>query len=206
MDTTLTLEMIEAVIEATDGSYQQVKDALMATEGNVEEAINIVKAQKVIEEEETREKLEAKFEETKEKAEKTYEKAKETAEETYEKAKESAKQAKDTASKKGKVLMKDITDAIKQIWETGNASRLTIEKDDTIILDISLVVSTIGLVLAPVLSVIGLGVAFLTEYTIKIYLDDGKVVNVREFVLKSKVDRTEKEVAPTQEAEDDNQA
>jgi len=194
MDTILTLEQIEAVIEATDGNYQQVKDALMATEGNVEEAIRIVQAQKVIETEEK----------AKEKVEKKLGEAKDKVEETYEKAKESAKDAKDNASKKSKVIMNDITDAIKQIWETGNASRLTIEKDNSTILDISLVVSTIGLVLAPVLAVIGLGVAFLSEYTIKIYLDDGKVVNVREFAMKSKVDKTEKNVTPTEESKEDN--
>ena len=191
----LTLEQIEAVIDATDGNYRQVKDALTATEGNVEEAIKIVQAQKVIESEEK----------AKEKVEKKFEEAKEKAEETYEKAKETAKEAKDTASKKSKVLMNDIIDAIKQIWETGNASRLTIEKDDNTILDISLVVSTIGLVLAPVLAGIGLSVAFLTEYTIKIYLDDGKVVNVREFAMKSKVERTEKNVPSTDEPEEDNE-
>lgn len=83
-------------------------------------------------------------------------------------------------------LVQDIIDAIKEIWKRGNASRLDIEKDGKTVLSISLVVGTIGLVLAPVAAFIGFGAAMITEYTIKITLDNGTVIDVNEFAVTRK--------------------
>lgn len=77
----------------------------------------------------------------------------------------------------------EIIDAIKDIWKKGNASRLDIEKGGHVILSISLTVGTLGLVIAPVAALIGLGAALITEYTIKITLDNGTVINVNEFAV-----------------------
>lgn len=85
-------------------------------------------------------------------------------------------------------LAKDIIDAIKEIWKRGNASRLDIEKDGRVVLSISLTISTIGLILAPVAALIGIGAAMITEYTVKITLDNGTVINVNEFAIKRKKD------------------
>lgn len=80
-------------------------------------------------------------------------------------------------------LAQDIIDAIKEIWKKGNASRLDIEKDGKTVLSISLTVGTIGIVLAPVAAIIGIGAALITEYIIKITLDNGTVINVNESVV-----------------------
>ena len=80
-------------------------------------------------------------------------------------------------------LAQDIIDAIKEIWKMGNASRLDIEKEGRSVLSISLTVGTIGLVLAPVAALIGIGAALITEYTIKITLNNGKVININEFAV-----------------------
>jgi hypothetical protein len=80
-------------------------------------------------------------------------------------------------------LAQDVIDAIKEIWKKGNASRLDIEKDGKTFLSISLTVGTIGLVLAPVAAIIGIGAALITEYIVKITLDNGTVINVNEFVV-----------------------
>ena len=85
-------------------------------------------------------------------------------------------------------LAKDIIDAIREIWKRGNASRLDIEKDGRVVLSISLTISTIGLILAPVAALIGIGAAMITEYTVKITLDNGTVINVNEFAIKRKKD------------------
>ncbi len=81
----------------------------------------------------------------------------------------------------------DIIDAIKAIWRRGNASRLDIEKNERVILSVSLTVGTIGLVIAPVAAIIGLGTALITDYTIKITLDNGSVINVNEFAVTHKI-------------------
>ena len=91
----------------------------------------------------------------------------------YEEVKEDEKPAKGA-------LASDIIDTIKEIWEKGNASSLIIEKGGKELMNLSLAISTIGLVIAPVAAVIGLGAALITEYQIKIVMDDGKVINVNE--------------------------
>lgn len=78
----------------------------------------------------------------------------------------------------------DIINSIKEIWRRGNASRLDIEKDGKNFVSISLTVGTIGLVIAPVAALIGLGAALITEYTVKITLDNGTVIDVNEFAIK----------------------
>lgn len=85
-------------------------------------------------------------------------------------------------------LASDILDAIREIWKKGNASRLDIEKDGRTVLSVSLVIGTIGLVLAPVAALIGIGAALITEYIVKITLDDGTVINVNEFAIHRKTD------------------
>lgn len=53
--------------------------------------------------------------------------------------------------------------------------------------------STLGLVIAPVAAFIGLGAALITEYTIKVILDDGDVVNVNEMALTRKSSKQDKD-------------
>jgi hypothetical protein len=80
----------------------------------------------------------------------------------------------------------DILEAIKEIWRKGNASRLDIEKEGKTVLSISLTVGTIGLLIAPVAALIGIGAALITDYTVKITLDNGTVINVNEFAVTHK--------------------
>jgi hypothetical protein len=80
----------------------------------------------------------------------------------------------------------DIIDAIKEIWRKGNASRLDIEKDGRTVLSVSLTVGTIGLLLAPVAALIGIGAALVTDYVVRITLDNGTIIDVNEFAVKRK--------------------
>jgi len=91
-----------------------------------------------------------------------------------------------TESKNQAPQAQDIFDAIREIWRKGNASSLEIEKDGKTVLKISLTVGTIGLILAPVAALIGIGAALITDYTVKIILDNGTVINVNEFALTHK--------------------
>lgn len=79
---------------------------------------------------------------------------------------------------------REIINAIKEIWKRGNASRLDIEKGGKTILSVSLAVGTIGLVLAPVAALIGIGAALITDYVMTITLDNGTVINVNDFAVK----------------------
>lgn len=100
-------------------------------------------------------------------------------------ASEGRKGSKETTFAHG-VRAQDLMDTVKEIWEKGNASTLTIEKEGRVVLNLSLTLGTIGLVLAPVAAIIGLGAALITEYTIKITLKDGEVINVNELTFQKK--------------------
>ncbi len=93
----------------------------------------------------------------------------------------------------------DIFEAIKEIWRMGNASKLDIFKDARTIISISLLASTIGLVLAPVAALIGIGAALITDYEIVITLNNGTVINVNEFAVKRKKDEEAKTEEPKAE-------
>ena len=84
----------------------------------------------------------------------------------------------------------EIVRAIRETWEKGNASRLDTAKDGRNVFSVSLVVGAIGFVLVPVAALIGIGAALITEYTIKITLDDGTVINVNEFAITRKQTKT----------------
>lgn len=83
-------------------------------------------------------------------------------------------------------LASDIIESIRELWERGNASTLVIEKNGKELLNLSLTMSSIALVIAPVAAVIGLGAALITEYTIKVVLDDGRVINVNDMAVRKK--------------------
>ena len=97
---------------------------------------------------------------------------------------EGKSEKKDQAKRENQPLQaQDIIDAIKEIWRKGNASYLDVEKGGQSFLHISLTVGTIGLTIAPVVAVIGLGAALITDYVVKITLVDGTVINVNDFVV-----------------------
>jgi hypothetical protein len=75
---------------------------------------------------------------------------------------------------------KDWRKAVEEIWEKGNASYLLVEKRGENLLRIPLTVGAVGIVLAPVAAIVGFGAAWITEYTIKIVMDDGEVININE--------------------------
>lgn len=83
-------------------------------------------------------------------------------------------------------IASEILEAIKEIWKKGNTSRLDIQKEGKTLISVSLVVGTIGLVLAPVAALIGIGAALITDYEVLITLDNGTVINVNEFVITRK--------------------
>ncbi|MFB0918930.1 MAG: DUF4342 domain-containing protein [Clostridiaceae bacterium] len=137
----IDIEKVDRVMASTGKGYEEVKQALIETDGDVEKAINKLLN---IEPEKT------------------------------------------TGKKSDKSVVDAIVDEIKKIWEKGNASTLLIEKNGETVVKLSLAVGTIGFVLATIPSIIGLGAAILTDYKIKIIMDNGDVVNVNDLALKNK--------------------
>ena len=97
--------------------------------------------------------------------------------------------AEGTKTGSARATLDEVIDAIRALWRTGNASSLIIEKDGQVLLNLSLTVSVFALVIAPFVSIIGLGAAFLTEYTIKVIMDNGEEINVLSYTMKHRAGR-----------------
>lgn len=76
----------------------------------------------------------------------------------------------------------DIKDAVKDIWKKGNATKLQVEKNGELILNLSLAVSAVGLVLAPLAAFIGAGAVFISDYDFKVVLDNGEVIDIKDYI------------------------
>lgn len=165
----MTFEKIDAVMAATGAGYDAVKEALIATDGDVERAINLVR--KIRDDEFT------------------------GSEQSWYHAPNSDDFKTDTETAKedkGFPSAKDILETIKDIWRKGNASTLRVEKKGNTVLKLPLTVSAIGVILAPVAALIGFGAVLITEYTITIELDNGDVISVNELALKRNHQKKEK--------------
>lgn len=93
---------------------------------------------------------------------------------------------KENKKEKDSIDFNDIKNAIKEIWELGNTSRLSVEKDSEVLLNISLTVSAIGMIIAPVAALLGVGLMstdLLGEYVFKITMASGEVIDVKEYIL-----------------------
>ena len=72
----------------------------------------------------------------------------------------------------------ELTDTLKDLLKKGNVTRVLVEKDGEVLLNLPVTVGAIGLVMAPVVAMIGVGAAFVTKYTIKIVKEDGEEIDV----------------------------
>lgn len=76
----------------------------------------------------------------------------------------------------------EIKNAIREIWEKGNATKLIVEKNGENILSLPLTVSAIGLILAPFASLVGTGVVLIDDFDFKIIMKDGKIIDIKEYI------------------------
>lgn len=155
-------DTLDAVIQRTGADYEKAKAALKISDGDIEMAVRIIQTYNLKDDAANSGSFHAGAEK---------DQAKPDGRENQTKTEEQIP------------LAGDILDAIKDIWKKGNASRLDIEKEGKTLLSISLTIGTIGLVLAPVAALIGIGAALITDYKITITLDNGTKINVNEFAV-----------------------
>ena len=95
-------------------------------------------------------------------------------------------------NKKEFISFEEIKNAIKEIWDKGNASKLTVEKDGETVLSLSLTVSAVGLILAPLAALIGAGAVLVSDYDFKIILDTGEVIDIKDYINIKKFEKNVK--------------
>ena len=159
----INIEKVDYVMNATGKSYEEVREALLENDGNVDRAISYL--------------------EGKEKA-------------------EGEKTGKGFNFNTDKIenLADEIVSSIKEIWNKGNASKLVVEdKNGDVILNIPLTASAITIALNPLLMLFAIGGIVITTANFKIIMDDGKVIDIKEYIManKSKTD--------AEKSEDENQ-
>lgn len=150
----INIEKVDYVMNATGKSYEEVREALLENDGNVDRAISYL--------------------EGKERA-------------------EGEKTGKGFNFNTDKIenLADEIVSSIKEIWNKGNASKLVVEdKNGDVILNIPLTASAITIALNPLLMLFAIGGIVITTANFKIIMDDGKVIDIKEYINanKSKTD------------------
>ncbi|NLJ99286.1 MAG: DUF4342 domain-containing protein [Tissierellia bacterium] len=90
----------------------------------------------------------------------------------------------DNVSDKGEEMI----DRLKEILRKGNVTKITVKKDDEVILNIPVTAAAIGTIMAAPLALVGLGGALISKCTIEVLKEDGEVIKINNLI-----DRNRKE-------------
>lgn len=139
----ITIEAIDQVMERVPGAtYAEVREALIKSDGDVIDAIILLK------------------------------------ENSTEKENKNKKTFEEVFGKDSDKIKEEITELLRK----SNVIRIVIEKNGKIIMNIPITVGVVGVVFAPILTLIGLSASVLAKYRIKIENEDeGTIVDLGEF-------------------------
>lgn len=84
------------------------------------------------------------------------------------------------------ISFEDITSAIKDLWKTSNATKLLVEKNGEMVINISLTAISIGAIFAPIAAIIGVGSGLIADYDFIIVTEDKKEINIKDYILNLK--------------------
>lgn len=164
----INMTKIDYVINITGASYDIVRKALLDSDGDVDVAISYIR--------------EGKYDVNIDPS-KVYENEEEKESDPKGERKTGREYVDDVIN-----YLDEILEAIKEIWRKGNASRLLVENKGETVLSLSLTTSAIGMLLALPASLLGLSAAYVYDYSFKIIMDNGEVIDVKEYLKdKSKI-------------------
>ena len=158
----INMTKIDYVINITGASYDIVRKALLDSDGDVDVAISYIREGK----------YDANIEPSR-----VYENEKEKESDSHGERKSSKGYVDDVIK-----YLDEILEAVKEIWRKGNASRLLVENKGETVLSLSLTTSAIGMLLALPASLLGLSAAYIYDYSFKIIMDNGEVIDVKEYL------------------------
>lgn len=158
----INMTKIDYVINITGASYDIVRKALLDSDGDVDVAISYIR--------------EGKYDVNVEPS-KVYENEEEKESDPKGERKTGRGYVDDVIN-----YLDEILEAIKEIWRKGNASRLLVENKGETVLSLSLTTSAIGMLLALPASLLGLSAAYVYDYSFKIIMDNGEVIDVKEYL------------------------
>lgn len=158
----INMTKIDYVINITGASYDIVRKALLDSDGDVDVAISYIR--------------EGKYDLNIDPS-KVYENEEEKESDPKGERKTGREYVDDVIN-----YLDEILEAIKEIWRKGNASRLLVENKGETVLSLSLTTSAIGMLLALPASLLGLSAAYVYDYSFKIIMDNGEVIDVKEYL------------------------
>lgn len=158
----INMTKIDYVINITGASYDIVRKALLDSDGDVDVAISYIREDK----------YDVNIEPSR-----VYENEKEKESDAHGERKSSKDYVDDVIK-----YLDEILEAVKEIWRKGNASRLLVENKGETVLSLSLTTSAIGMLLALPASLLGLSAAYIYDYSFKIIMDNGEVIDVKEYL------------------------
>ena len=158
----INMTKIDYVINITGASYDIVRKALLDSDSDVDVAISYIREGK----------YDANIEPSR-----VYENEKEKESDSHGERKSSKGYVDDVIK-----YLDEILEAVKEIWRKGNASRLLVENKGETVLSLSLTTSAIGMLLALPASLLGLSAAYIYDYSFKIIMDNGEVIDVKEYL------------------------
>lgn len=158
----INMTKIDYVINITGASYDIVRKALLDSDGDVDVAISYIR--------------EGKYDVNIDPS-KIYENEEEKESDPKGERKTGREYVDDVIN-----YLDEILEAIKEIWRKGNASRLLVENKGETVLSLSLTTSAIGMLLALPASLLGLSAAYVYDYSFKIIMDNGEVIDVKEYL------------------------
>ncbi|WP_277218677.1 DUF4342 domain-containing protein [Peptoniphilus vaginalis] len=158
----INMAKIDYVINTTGASYDIVRKALLDSDGDVDVAISYIR--------------EGKYDVNIEPS-RVYESEEEKDSDSHKEKKSSKDYVDDVIN-----YLDEILEAVKEIWRKGNASRLLVENKGETVLSLSLTTSAIGMLLALPASLLGLSAAYIYDYSFKIIMDNGEVIDVKEYL------------------------
>ncbi|SHK53794.1 DUF4342 domain-containing protein [Tepidibacter formicigenes] len=79
----------------------------------------------------------------------------------------------------------EIIEKLKEVLKKGNVTKVMVEKDGDVLLNLPVTVGAIGLVLGPVATIVGVSAAMVSKYKIKIVKDDGETLDLSEMTQES---------------------
>ena len=158
----INMTKIDYVINITGASYDIVRKALLDSDGDVDAAISYIR--------------EGKYDVNIDPS-RVYENEEEKESDPKGERKTGREYVDDVIN-----YLDEILEAIKEIWRKGNASRLLVENKGETVLSLSLTTSAIGMLLALPAALLGLSAAYVYDYSFKIIMDDGEVIDVKEYL------------------------
>lgn len=73
----------------------------------------------------------------------------------------------------------EMVDKLKKILKKGNITKITVKKDEEVILNIPVTAVAVGAIMSLPLTFIGLGSALISKCTIEVLKEDGEVIKIK---------------------------